>query len=244
MKDYALINLGCGTKCAPEAINLDWSIYLTLKRNRIISTVLYPLIGSARREHLASIPDNIIVHDISRGLPFRSNSIDAAYHSHVLEHIDRDKVSAFTKEVLRVLKPGGIHRVAVPDLHRLVERYLETYSLSLTDSEFASAHDRSIAGMYEQSVRRESFGSSRRKPIFRWLENVALGDARKRGETHQWMYDSVNLGCILRESGFVEVKTKAWNISDIPNWQKIGLEVREGGSEYKPGSLYIEARKK
>ena len=76
------------------------------------------------------------------------------------------------------------------------------------------------------------------------LKNVVLGDARRRGETHQWVYDRINLKSILiDELGFKEVHTQDYNTSLIPNWNEYGLDVDEIGMQYKPESLYIEAVK-
>jgi hypothetical protein len=58
-------------------------------------------------------------HDLSKGIPFESDSVDAVCHSHVLEHLDRPVAGAFLKETLRVLKPGGIYRIVVPDFEFL-----------------------------------------------------------------------------------------------------------------------------
>ncbi len=49
-------------------------------------------------------------------LPFANNSIDVIFHEDFIEHIEeRDQVS-FLAETLRVLKPGGVHRVNTPNL--------------------------------------------------------------------------------------------------------------------------------
>jgi hypothetical protein len=56
------------------------------------------------------------------------------------------------------------------------------------------------------------------------------------------MYDAVNLSVALEQAGFVRVQRRAWNDSDIDTWHAHGLEVAEDGGEYKPRSLYIEAR--
>lgn len=242
-QSFVLANLGCGTKCSPAAVNVDWSIYLRIKRNPLLKRLLWPFIGATRRERLASLPDNMVVHDLSKGLPFAPNSVDAVYHSHVLEHIDRRYVDQFTQRIFDVLRPGGIYRVAVPDLKKLVENYLESYERARVDDGAIGSHDNNVFEMYEQSVRKEAFGSSNRPPFSRWLENTLLGDARKRGETHQWMYDAVTLSWLLRKAGFVDVKVQSWNVSDIPNWTSIGLELDEAGGEYKPESLYVEGRK-
>ena len=77
----------------------------------------------------------------------------------------------------------------------------------------------------------------------RFVENLVLGDARRRGETHQWMYDRINLKEKLINSGYKEVHVKNYSTSLIPNWNEYGLDVDENGNQYKPESLYVEALK-
>jgi len=54
---------------------------------------------------------------------FADNSVDLIYSSHSLEYFDRVEVSAVLAEWRRVLKPGGILRVAVPDFESLIRVY-------------------------------------------------------------------------------------------------------------------------
>jgi predicted SAM-dependent methyltransferase len=53
------------------------------------------------------------------------------YACHVLEHIPRPDTADTLAEWRRVLKPGGVLRVAVPAFSALVELYQETGRLSL-----------------------------------------------------------------------------------------------------------------
>lgn len=54
--------------------------------------------------------------DATKPLPYEDGSIDEVYASHVLEHIDPRLIPAVVKDWARVLKPGGIMRIAVPDI--------------------------------------------------------------------------------------------------------------------------------
>ncbi len=95
--------------------------------------------------------------------------------------------------------------------------------------------------MVEQMIRKEAFGTSQQPTLQRALENALLGDARRRGETHQWMYDRVNLQHLLEKAGFKQIEVMDFATSSIPRWDTIGLDRDKQGSEYKPGSLYMEA---
>jgi len=240
-----ILNLGCGTKASssPDVVNVDWSLYLRIKRSRLLTCLAWPFLSELRRERLMALPENVLVHDLSKGIPFPDGSADVVYHSHLLEHLDRDIAIEFMREVKRVLKPGGIVRVVVPDLERACREYLDHVSLSEGDPVEAAQHDRYIAPIIEQSVRREGAGATEQTPVRRALDRLVLGDARQRGETHQWMYDRVNLGALLAQVGFRNPTTVDYQTSQIPGWNDFALDRDHEGREYKPESLYMEAEK-
>ncbi len=240
-----ILNLGCGTKISnsKDIVNIDWSILLRIKKNFFLSKLLVLILNKERKKKLKNIPRNILVHNLKKGIPFKDNSIDAVYSSHVLEHIDRESAPKFLNEILRVLKPNAINRIVVPDLYFLCSKYIENYKKCGNENQHSKNHEQFISSIIEQSVRKESNGTSKQKILIRKIENLFLGDARKRGETHQWMYDSVNLRQLLIEVGFKEVKVHSYISSDIPEWDKYGLDKNELDQEYKPHSLYIESRK-
>ena len=240
-----ILNLGCGVKTSdnPNVINIDWSIKLVLKNNKILKFLSNIFLSSERRQSIDDLPSNILVHDLVKGIPFDDNSIDVVYHSHLLEHIDRDKVNIFLKEIKRVLKKNGIHRIVVPDLNHTCKKYMESYENVLNGKNDKIHHDAFIAQLIEQSVRKEPHGTSKQRRIIRFFENKIFGDARKRGETHQWLYDQINLSNLLEEEGFRFIERKEFNESRILNWNNYSLDRNKFGDEYKPYSLYIESQK-
>jgi SAM-dependent methyltransferase len=239
-----ILNLGCGTKTSsnPNVVNIDWSIYLRIKNNRLLRAVAPFFLKDIRLERFNSLPDNVIVHNLAKGIPFDSNSIDVVYHSHLLEHLDKGVAKRFLLEVKRVLKPGGIQRIVVPDFEKACSAYVSHIAACEKNAEESEMHDSYIASIIEQSVRREAFGASQETPFRRLIENKLLGDARKRGETHQWMYDRINLSVILTDLGYNSPQLQNYNRSLIPGWGQYGLDTDEYGNEYKPGSLYMEAQ--
>jgi SAM-dependent methyltransferase len=91
-----LINVGCGAVYHPAWVNFDSA---------------------------PSAPD-VQRLDARGGLPCPDASVDAVYHSHLLEHLDATGAQAFLRECHRVLRVGGILRVAVPDLEGIAQAYL------------------------------------------------------------------------------------------------------------------------
>jgi predicted SAM-dependent methyltransferase len=90
------LNLGCGGQVHPDWINMD-------------------LVPGA---------PGVIACDLSRGIPLPDGHCRVVYHSHVLEHLRRPDAMPFLRECHRVLAPGGVLRVVVPDLESLCRAYL------------------------------------------------------------------------------------------------------------------------
>lgn len=237
-----LLNLGCGLKTSshPEVINIDRSFYLRLKRMGAAGRLVTPLLGGERRRRLETLPDNVLVHDLSRGIPFPDSSVDAVYHSHLLEHLDRSVAARFMSEIHRVLRPGGIQRIVVPDLERLC-RAVISHLEHCGDARERARHDELVADLLEQAVRRESAATRGRRGLAATFERVVVGDARRRGEAHLWMYDWASLTALLDGTGFEAARRVDEKTSGIHDWHTYGLDLAEDGTEHKPGSLYMEA---
>ncbi len=60
---------------------------------------------------------------------FEDNSVDLIYACHLLDHFGRNEVGDVLQEWHRVLRCGGILRLAVSDFEKLVEVYLKTKDL-------------------------------------------------------------------------------------------------------------------
>lgn len=61
--------------------------------------------------------------DCSRGLPFPNDSVEYIYSSHMIEHITVQEAEVLLASCYRVLKPGGVMRIAVPDLGKISHMY-------------------------------------------------------------------------------------------------------------------------
>lgn len=57
-------------------------------------------------------------------LPLESDGADVVYSSHFLEHIPLSSVEKFLQECFRILKPGGVFRLVLPDLEEICRSYL------------------------------------------------------------------------------------------------------------------------
>lgn len=103
------LQVGCGPRFAKGFENLDF----------------YTLRPQALR-----LP--IRRHDLRYPLPYPDASFTGAFTEHVMEHLFSHEVIAVMKEFHRVLKPGSVLRVTVPDL----SKYVRFYSGASAPSEF------------------------------------------------------------------------------------------------------------
>lgn len=237
-----VLNLGCGYQTSERCTNIDWSVPIRLKGSRLGRRIAPLVLDGERRRAYDAIAGEVLRHDLRKGIPFADGVADAVYHSHLLEHLDRDAVPGFLAEVKRVLKPGGIHRIVVPDLEVDARAYVASLEAALAGKESAADHEQAVRVLIEQMVRREAYWTAQRTGVRRKVENAVLGDARKRGETHQWMWDRVSLPAELLAAGFTDPQVLTNTESQIPDWRSYGLDETPDGVEYKPGSMYVEAR--
>jgi predicted SAM-dependent methyltransferase len=90
------LNLGCGWRdFGPDWIHIDGGEYPHLHSKDIVS------------------------------LPFKDNSADVIYSSHVIEYFNRTEILDVLKEWYRVLKPNGVLRLAVPDFQVMAQLYVK-----------------------------------------------------------------------------------------------------------------------
>jgi predicted SAM-dependent methyltransferase len=127
--DY--LNLGCGSRFLASWSNVDF----------------------------VARSDNVIAHDLTKGIPFPNDRFDAIYHSHLLEHFTREAGKLFLRECFRVLRRGGVLRVVVPDLERIVRSYLVALEEATKGSkEWSDNYNWILLEMYDQAVRSSSGG--------------------------------------------------------------------------------------
>ncbi len=162
-----MLNLGCGHRFNPDWINVDFI--------RTANTVLS--------------------HNLLNGIPFKDNEFDVVYHSHLLEHFTKTAGISFIKECYRVLKPGGIIRIAVPDLEKIAVEYLTNLKRVL-NNEPAALFDYEwiMLEMYDQTVRNSSGGEMARYLSRKELPNIEYVYNRIGNEGKNLRESILNLG--------------------------------------------------
>jgi predicted SAM-dependent methyltransferase len=61
--------------------------------------------------------------DLRWGVPLEPGSVEAIFHEHMLEHLSLRDGFLFTRECRRLLKPGGVLRIGVPDAGACIDSY-------------------------------------------------------------------------------------------------------------------------
>lgn len=209
---YLRLNLGCGLLTHPNWVNVDGSWNARLAKHRILRRVLSSL-GILPAEK-AQVPwsSDIFIHDIRKPLPFPDFSAEAVYASHVLEHLYREQGQQLIRESFRVLAPGGVVRIVVPDLSNIVREYLgERPFGELSASENALAP----GDLLNERLLMRWPSPSKRNVVMRVYE------AWQDFHSHKWMYDERSLSNLLRSAGFVDVVRRNYSESLIPNISEV-----------------------
>jgi SAM-dependent methyltransferase len=208
------VNIGCGTSPTPGWVNFDNSFSVKAARWPLVVPALARLrVLSRQSADLARVAAarNIQFAKATARIPCTSRSVSAVYSSHMIEHLDRAEARAFLAEVRRILRPGGVVRVAAPDISRLVNDYLATGD---ADDFIAATH----------------MGLNRPTGLAGWTKWVLIGPRH-----HLWMYDGGSLAKLMYEAGFTDVTIMPpgkTNIADPGD-----LDLGERASE----SVYVEA---
>jgi predicted SAM-dependent methyltransferase len=125
-----LLNFGCGPRFVSGWVNVDFS---------------------------AASPA-VIPHNLLTRWPFPDQSFDAVYSSHVMEHFTVDQARHVAQECYRVLKPGGVVRIVVPDLQQWATDYLRLLPAVEAGTEPRWKYDWIMIEMFDQMVRSEPGG--------------------------------------------------------------------------------------
>ena len=210
------VNIGCGQTPTEGWKNFDNSLSLKLAGSTVRFAVAKALgfLSADQLNYIDWLRDNRIEFaDAVRRIPLPDASSKVVYTSHMLEHISRDGARAFLLEAKRVLAPGGVLRIVVPDLGKAIERYNDD-----GDAEAFMEH-MLVAAPPLTSVR----------------DKVHLLFTGYRH--HQWMYDGRSLSALLEELGFRDVVVQPAGETMIEDPGTLDL------FERSEESVYVEARR-
>jgi Methyltransferase domain len=205
------VQYGCGW-CAPEGwANFDASYTLVFER--------LPLVGKLYTKNSRRFPDRVRYGNIVKGLPLAPECASGVYASHVLEHLAYDDCIQALRNTHRLLRPGGIFRLIVPDLESAARQYLESLKGRSTEA--------NELFMEVTSLGRKESPRGIVPWIYSWLNS----------SRHLWMWDYPAMAHALERQGFRNIRRCAFNDSEDPMFARVEDRLRFDGA------LAIEARR-
>jgi SAM-dependent methyltransferase len=202
-----MVNLGSGPTGPESWVNLDRSPTMILRHAPLLARAIRRtgLIGD---HHLVPWQPHIVRQDLTKPLPFEDGSVDAIYSSHFFEHIYYSDAHAITRECYRVLKPGGILRLALPDGEAWARELIEA-----GDDETGEAGYRYLLRLGSHTLER---------PTGKRVLTSKIG-----GHIHRWQPTRGLVRKMLVEAGFAEsaISDRKFLEGDLPDIENI--ETRE-----------------
>jgi predicted SAM-dependent methyltransferase len=165
------LHIGCGTVHLPGWVNID-------------------------RDPASDVID--VSWDLRHSLPISNGSAEFIFHEHFMEHLTVDEGLALSRESLRLLKPGGILRIGMPDLADVVRQYYENDWRLPWMKKYGYEHIQTRA------------------------ENINIAF---REWEHKWLYDREELYRRLHEAGFATIRDCQCGESAVEALR--GLETRD-----------------
>jgi predicted SAM-dependent methyltransferase len=190
------LNLGCGKMVVDGWINVDYSLGARLAKLRIFASLNKKL-----KFFKTDWDSRIMIHNLTKRLPWDDSTVDIIYSSHTLEHLTRLQGDKFLSECYRVLKKGGILRIIVPDLAYLIQQY----------SEGVIPSERFLERLH---VLYEVYDSRLKTLLVPFVQFP-----------HKCMYDTDSLIRIMNDKGFIAESSEPFE-SNIPDVDKIELPDR------------------
>lgn len=174
--DKVMLNVGCGTDYKEGWINIDNNSDHNIEANRLD-----------------------LNWDLRNSLPFPDDSVDFIFNEHFMEHLTVEEGQAAIKDLMRVLKPGGVMRIAMPDLEEAIEAYQDPH--------------------WKENLFLEKFGLG-------FVQTKAeLINMKFRWWGHKWLYNWEELERRLKEAGCSKMKRCELRRSKFSELR--GLEIRD-----------------
>jgi predicted SAM-dependent methyltransferase len=161
-------------------------------------------------------------------LPFSDGSARYVFVSHMLEHLFYPHdVHKFLVDIYRVLAPGGVVRIIVPDIEQCIEAY------TTNNRTFFESRRKTWTWWPEKRTRLEDF-----------LAYAGAGPEPAMFDMHKFGYDFETLHLALIDAGFTNITRSDYmastdeelRIDDASHVAKADY----GGRHY---SLFVEGRK-
>ena len=150
---------------------------------------------------IAPRSDTAVYLDATKRFPFEDASFDYVYSEHMIEHISWTEGLFMLQECRRVLKPGGVVRIATPDLKVLLDLY--------------AGADEAIQKKYVHWITDEFLDG-----VKDYKASFVINNAFNNWG-HQFLYDAELMTVALRQAGFEDIRQCATGHSDDPHLRGI-----------------------
>ena len=144
---------------------------------------------------------HVVSQDVTK-LPYLDGEVSLIYASHLLEYFDWQEAKNVLREWYRVLCPGGVLAVSVPDFAALASLYVEGLDYGCLDPPVVEFQGTNKSYRLRQKVVRLEV------PLER-IVGPLFGRMEMGGQLiyHKAPYDYLILGSLLAGAGFVNVDT-------------------------------------
>jgi predicted SAM-dependent methyltransferase len=211
------LNLGSGPSGINGWLNYDTGVLPWLSKRPRLRHLICAL-GLLPESYDVDWPAIQLV-DIRHRFPLEDNSVDNIYCSQVIEHFEKYEALDILKESFRVLKPGGVIRISVPDIGKMLENYNEQRE---KDPQTAARVMNVLWWGYEKDIKAKS--------IIGKVSRFFIRD-------HQWHYNAESMKNLLAQAGFTKAKSFPFRNGATPDLNRLEIEI------HKKHSLFIEAKK-
>lgn len=221
LRNVVKARLSSGLKRSLQDLRMEFYLYrvhrASLKKARQLAS-LRPLrlnLGSGFRPRTGWINVDLgdgsdLALDLRERLPFDDNSVEAIYTEHFFEHLDYPNLDdstgweietatrssdalTFLRECRRVLVPGGVLDIVVPDVEGIVREYIERH---------------------ERPFPADAWWGPK------WCDTPlhCVNYVFRQGREHKYAYDEETLQRVLEQVGFVDVVRRPFDAArDAPN---------------------------
>lgn len=168
------LNVGCGTDYKKGWVNID----------------------NNSDDNIEKLDVNF---DLRKPLPYKDGTVDFIFNEHFIEHLTIEESQKSIKDFMRVLKKGGVLRIAMPDLEGAIALYQDP---DWQKKPFIKRFDLQFV-----KTKAELLNMS-----FNWWG-------------HKWLYDWEELERRLNDAGFTNINKCSWGKSSHKDLE--GLETRD-----------------